>query len=118
MKNYLFICQHNFTRSIYGAEFFRGFLEGKKIQAKVDSAGIGLISFFLGKRVNKKILRNQYKIFVMEDYMKDYLVRKFNLDSTRIVVLDIYDDYGLFKKKDLNKLDKLFRKIKWENYLK
>ena len=47
MKNYLFICQHNFIRSRYGAEFFRGFLKGKKREGKVYSAGLGLIAMIL-----------------------------------------------------------------------
>jgi protein-tyrosine-phosphatase len=55
MKKYLFICQHNFTRSRYTEEFFRGFLKGKKKEGKVYSAGLGFSSIFLGRRLNRRL---------------------------------------------------------------
>jgi len=117
MKSYLFVCQHNFTRSKFGADFFRGYLRGKGIAAKVRSAGVGFISNFLGNRVDKKVKGFDY-IFVMEDYMKEYLINKFNVNKTRITVLGIKDEYGLFRKKSMDSLEKFFEKIKWEKYLK
>jgi len=116
-RKYLFVCQHNFTRSKYGAEFLSGFLEGKKIEAQIDSAGLGIASYFLGKRINSKILNNVNKVFVMEDYMKDYLMNKFKFDQSKIIILNIKDNYGFLKKKSIKELDKLLRKARWERYL-
>jgi len=117
MKNYLFVCQHNFTRSKYGAEFFRGYLKGKKKQGKVYSAGLGGISIFVGRKVNKKLLKKMDWVFVMEKYMKDYLVRKFGLDKNKIVVLNIEDNYGFLRRKTVDDLDTVFEKIDWKKFL-
>jgi predicted protein tyrosine phosphatase len=117
MKNYLFVCQHNFTRSRYGAEFFRGFLKGKKKDAKVYSAGIGLVSFFTGRRVNREMLKIMDLIFVMEDYMKDSLIDKFRINKNKIVVLNIEDKYGFLKRRSLDDLDKIFESKNFERYL-
>jgi len=116
-KKYLFVCEHNFTRSRHGAEFFEGYLDGKGINARVDSAGIDFISFFIGKRVNKRILRNVDRIFVMEEYMKKYIINKSGFDGRKIVVLGIKDIYGMFGKKNIEKLDEIFKKIDWKKYL-
>lgn len=117
MKKYIFICQHNFTRSKYAAEFFRGFLKGKKKRGKVYSAGLGLSSLILGRRVKKKLLEKMDFIFVMEKYMKDYLVDKYNLCSEKIIVLNIKDIYGPFKLKNIDDLDKLLENKIFERYL-
>ncbi len=117
MKKYLFICQHNFIRSRYGAEFFRGFLKGKRKEGKVYSAGMGIISIFLGKRVSRRLLNRMDWIFVMEDYMKEQLIRKFGVDSKKIVVLNIKDIYGIFKSKNVDDLDKIFETKDFGKYL-
>lgn len=116
-KNYLFICQHNFTRSKYGAEFFRGYLKALNKNGKVYSAGLGFISNFIGKRVNRKILKKSDKIFVMENYMKNYLMEKFSVEKNKIIVLNIEDVYGFMRRKSLGELDKVFNKINWEKFL-
>ena len=117
MKRYLFVCQHNFTRSKYGAEFFRGYLIGKKVNAKVKSAGIGFSSYFFGKRISKRILRIIDWVFVMEKDMKNYLIEKFNFDKKKIVILNIEDKYGFLRIKNIEELDKKFRKVNWGDYL-
>lgn len=117
-RKYLFICQHNFTRSKYCAEFLSGFLDGRNISAQIDSAGLGIASYFLGKRINSKLLKDADIVFVMENYMKDYLLSQFNFDRKKIVVLNIKDDYGFLKRESINELDKLLRRIKWKKYLR
>jgi predicted protein tyrosine phosphatase len=117
IKNYLFVCKHNFTRSKYAAEFFRGFLDGEKKKGNVYSVGTGFISHFLGKRVNKKILSKMDLVFVMEKYMKDLIVKNFEFDKNKIVVLNIKDNYGYFSRKGFKDLDKIFKRIKWNTYL-
>ncbi len=117
MKNYLFICQHNFIRSRYGAEFFRGFLKGKKKEGNVSSAGLGLISMILGKKVNKRMLAKMDWIFVMEDYMKEDLIKKFNINRNKIIVLKIKDIYGPGKEKDVDDLDKILETKNFSKYL-
>lgn len=117
MKKYVFICEHNFTRSKYGAEFFNGFLEGKNKKAKVESAGLGFLSIFLGRRINKKILSGSDFVFVMERWMKNYLVEKFNFNSSKIVVLGIKDEYGFLRSKNILDLDKKLKQINWSRYL-
>lgn len=117
MKYYLFVCQHNVIRSKFGAEFFSGYLDGKKIKAKVDSAGLGIISYFFGKKVSKNKLKDVNRIFVMESYMKDYLINKFKIDKKKIVVLKIKDNYGFLRRKNIDELTKKFERVKWRNYL-
>ncbi len=117
-RKYLFVCQHNFTRSRYGAEFLSGFLDGRGISAQIDSAGLGIASYFLGKRINHKFLKDVDIVFVMENYMKDYLECRFCFDKSKIVVLNIKDDYGFLKRKSIKELDKLLRRVKWQKYLK
>lgn len=117
MKKYLFICQHNFTRSKYSAEFFRGFLKGRKIEGKIYSAGLGIISIFLGRRINQKLIKKIDWFFVMEDYMKSYLIKKFNIDKKKIVVLNIKDIYGFFRRKTISDLSKLLEKKNLGRYL-
>lgn len=118
MKKYLFVCQHNFTRSKFGAEFFRGYLNGKKINAKVRSVGLGFSSNFFGNRVCRESLNGVDWVFVMENYMKDYLFEKFGVDKKKIVVIGIKDEYGFMKKKNILELDRALRRVKWERYLK
>jgi protein-tyrosine-phosphatase len=117
MKKYLFICQHNFIRSRYGAEFFRGFLKGENREGKVYSAGLGFISIFLGRRVSKRLLTKMDWIFVMEKYMKENLMRKFNTEGKKIVILNIKDIYGPGKSKDVDDLDKLLENKNFGKYL-
>jgi predicted protein tyrosine phosphatase len=117
MKKYLFICQHNFIRSRYGAEFFRGFLKGENKEGKVYSAGLGWSSLFFGRRVSKRLLGKMNWIFVMENYMKEKLIRKFKIDEKKIVVLNIKDIYGPGKSKDVDDLDKLLENKNFERYL-
>jgi len=117
MKKYLFICQHNFIRSRYGAEFFRGFLKGENKEGKVYSAGLGFISIFFGRRVNKRLLHKMNWIFVMEKYMKDYLICKFEIDEKKIVILNIKDIYWPGNSKDVDDLDKLLENKNFGKYL-
>jgi predicted protein tyrosine phosphatase len=117
MKKYLFICQHNFIRSKYGAEFFRGILKGENKEGKVYSAGLGFISIFLGRRVSKRILHRVDWIFVMEKYMKDELIRKYKIDGKNIIVLNIKDIYGPGKSKDVDDLDKLLENKDFIKYI-
>ena len=117
MKKYLFVCKHNFTRSRYGAEFFRQYLKRAKKQGKVYSAGLLFLLFFFGRRVNRKMLEKMDRIFVMEKYMKDYLIKNFQVDERKIVVLNIKDVYGFLREKPIDDLTKIFEKIDWKKYL-
>jgi len=117
MKKYIFICQHNFIRSRYGAEFFRGFLKGENKEGKVYSAGLGLVSILFGRRVNRRLLHKMDWIFVMEKYMKDELLNKFKIDEKKIVVLNIKDIYGPGKSKDVDDFDKLLENKNFGKYV-
>ena len=92
MKRYIFICKHNFTRSKFGAEFFRGYLLAKNKESKVISRGLGFLSYFIGRKLRKKDLKDANFVFVMERYMKDKLFEKFNFDKNKIIVLNIKDE--------------------------
>ena len=117
MKKYIFICQHNFIRSRYGAEFFRGFLKGENKEGKVYSAGLGLVSILFGRRVNRRLLHKMDWIFVMEKYMKDEIIKKFKTDEKKIVVLNIKDIYGPGKSKDVDDFDKLLENKNFVKYI-
>ncbi|MDA3836494.1 MAG: hypothetical protein PF542_02625 [Nanoarchaeota archaeon] len=116
-KKYIFVCQHNFTRSRFGAEFMRGYLKGLGRKATVISRGVGVSSAFLGRRISRKDLNGVTCVFVMEEYMKKDIVDKFDFDSKKVVVLNIPDDYAFFKKKKIVELDRIFQKMEWEKYL-
>lgn len=117
MKKYLFVCKHNFTRSKFGAEFFRGYLLAKNKEVKVISRGLGFSSYFFGRKLRRKDLKDTDFIFVMENYMKDKIFEKFNFDKKKIIVLNIKDEYGFGKIKNIEDLDKKFKKINWKKYL-
>jgi predicted protein tyrosine phosphatase len=117
MKKYIFICQHNFIRSRYGAEFFRGILKGENKEGKVYSAGLGVISVFFGRRVTKRLLYKMNWIFVMEKYMKEELIKRFKVDGNKIIVLNIKDIYGPGKSKDVDDLDKILENKNFEKYM-
>ena len=117
MKHYLFVCKHNFTRSKYCAVFFKGYLKGKGIRAKVFSAGTSFSSYFLGKRLNKKFVKKFDLFFVMECWMKEEIIKKFGVCSNKIVILGIKDIYGFLRKKSIDDLDKLLGSFNWEKYL-
>jgi predicted protein tyrosine phosphatase len=117
MKKYLFICKNNLTRSKFGAEFLRGYLLAKGINAEVFSRGILFISYLFGRKLRAKDLVGINKIFVMEDYMKEYILKKYKVDNKKIIILEIKDLYGSPFKKSVKELDKHFEKINWDRYL-
>lgn len=118
-RKYLFVCKHNFARSKYGEKFLRKYLKENNIEGRVFSAGVGWSSILLGRRVSRKILNGVFRIFVMEDYMKDWIVEKFGVDKRKIVVLNIPDDYGVLflKKYKLEDLEKIMKKVNWKKYI-
>lgn len=109
-RSYLFVCKYNFIRSKFAEDFFKVYLREKGISANVSSAGLSFFSIFLGKRINKKMLKNFDVVFVMEKYMKDCLVKKFGLEKDKIIVLNV-------KNKSFKKLPKKFEKIDWKKYV-
>lgn len=92
-------------------------MKGKKKEAKVYSAGIGIISIFLGRRVSKRLLSKMDWIFVMEEYMKKYLINKFKINKRKIIVLNIKDIYGPGRNKNVDDLDKLLENKNFGKYL-
>lgn len=119
MKKYLFVCRHNHKRSRYGEEVFSNFLNNNRLTGEVASAGIGWTAFFFGRKIKKKMLKDITKIFVMEEYMKDYIVDKFGVSPDKIVVLNIPDDYGFtfLKKYSIDDLKKRLERINWKKYI-
>jgi predicted protein tyrosine phosphatase len=116
-RRYIFVCRHNFTRSRFGAEFLRGYLNSKKREFEVISRGVGWTSIFLGKKLSKEDLIGVRKIFVMEGYMKDWILKRFGGNPDKIVVLNIPDKYGFLKKRKVVDLDRIFQNFDWEKYL-
>ncbi len=116
-KRYLFLCKHNFTRSRYAEDFLRGYLDAKNVKAIISSAGVGWLSVFLGRRINKNILKNVDVVFVMEKYMKNYLVKNFEFARKKIIVMNIKDEYGFLRRKSYLALEKRFEKFDWKKYI-
>ncbi|MGV8151622.1 MAG: phosphotyrosine protein phosphatase [Candidatus Nanoarchaeia archaeon] len=92
MKNkLLFVCLGNIARSPTAEEITSLLIKQKGLEYSVDSAGLD--AKFGEKKVNKELLEESFKIFVMEDYMKKELVEKYGVSCEKIINLDIKDNY-------------------------
>ena len=89
-KTYLFVCLANMNRSPTAAKVFQGLAKAGGQPVKTASAGVSPMA---RKPVTKELAERSDLIFVMEDYMKREILRAFDIEPGKIIVLDIPDIY-------------------------
>lgn len=93
MQRILFICLANINRSPTAERVFREMAEKRGIEVKVSSAGIDVQDGDTENPLSEFLVKNADKIFVMEEYMKNIIVKNYNADSVKIESLEIPDIY-------------------------
>lgn len=83
MKKVLFVCQYNQNRSVAAEHLFKD---------KFETKSAGLVS---GTIVSKAALEWADIVYVMEDYMRDYLNDKFAILKSKVICLDIPNIHGV-----------------------
>ncbi len=86
----LFVCTEGMHRSPTAAQVFEELAKKKKIKAEVKYAGIDNAS---RKPVSKVLLAWADKIYVMEDFQKDWIIDMNPAAGSKITVLGIADVY-------------------------
>jgi predicted protein tyrosine phosphatase len=92
-KNYLFICQYNRNRSPFAAAWFEKYCTEQGIDAAITSAGMQ-VSHPTSVQLNREMVASADRIIVMEEYMKDDIVRKYGALDDKIVSLEIPDIFS------------------------
>ena len=115
MRKYLFVCWQNQTRSPYVSRYFDNLLKRMGTQGWVASAGLAESS---NKKVTKEMCNLVDMIFVMEEWMKDELVRKYQVDECKVVNLDILDVYTSDGKFNRSFFESIFLKAKDKERIK
>ena len=88
--NYLFVCTYNINRSVKGAEIFLKLLKKHKLNGNVKSAGV---SETAKTRVSKELINWADKIYVMENFQEDFIIKIVPSSKNKIEVLEIQDLY-------------------------
>lgn len=87
---YLFVCLANMNRSPTAAEVFQGLARKRGRDVVTLSAGVSPLA---QQPLDASLVARADLIFVMEDYMRESILRDFDVKEGRIVVLDIPDVY-------------------------
>jgi len=85
---YLFVCLANMNRSPAAAMVMEGLARNLPIEAV--SAGVSPMA---RRPVSRDLVHRADLIFVMEDYMKQSILRDYDVPGGKIIVLDIPDIY-------------------------
>lgn len=103
--NYLFVCTYNVNRSVAASKVFETLLKKYKINGKVRNAGVSELA---RSKITKELIDWADKIYVMENFHKDILVKMQPNSKGKIEVLGIQDLYGV---NDPNLINILKRKL-------
>ncbi|MBI2670670.1 protein tyrosine phosphatase [Candidatus Woesearchaeota archaeon] len=90
--NYLFVCTYNVNRSVVAAEAFKELLKKHGINGQVKHAGVSELA---KNRISKELIEWADKIFVMENFHKDFILKIAPEARNKIEVLGIEDLYGV-----------------------
>lgn len=93
MAKILFVCHANKQRSPTAESVFREMAKEKGIEVKVESAGIDVEEDSEENQLSEFLVESSDKIFVMEDRMKEAIVRDYKANPKKISSLDIPDIY-------------------------
>ena len=87
---YLFVCLANMNRSPTAATVIKGLARGRGLPLEAISAGVSPLA---RQPLTRDLVARADLIFVMEDYMKQSLLRDFDVPAGKIIVLGIPDIY-------------------------
>ena len=90
--NYLFVCTYNINRSVTAAKIFSELLKKYKIKGNVKDAGV---SETAKNRISKELINWADKIYVMENFHKDIIVKIEPNAKDKTEILGIQDLYGI-----------------------
>ena len=93
-KKILFVCRANVSRSVTAETVFSQLAEVSKLELEVKSAGINAADS--GTQISKELTDSCDKIYVMEEYMKDFLIHNYKTNPNKIINLNIEDIYQPF----------------------
>ncbi|MBS3807845.1 MAG: hypothetical protein KGY60_10110 [Bacteroidales bacterium] len=87
---YLFVCLANMNRSPAAAMVMEGLARNRSLPIEAVSAGVSPMA---RRPVSRDLVYRADLIFVMEDYMKQSILRDYDVPEGKIIVLDIPDIY-------------------------
>jgi len=87
---YLFVCMANMQRSPTAEEIARGLAKANGLPVITKSAGVSPLA---ERPITKELAREADLIFVMEEYMKNFIIQSYDIEPGRIVNLGIPDIY-------------------------
>ena len=90
MKNILFICTLNLQRSPTAERVYQELIKEKGLNQNVKSAGIDRDAV---KVVTEDLISWADKIYVMENWHKEFIIKLDPFSKHKIKVLDISDSY-------------------------
>ncbi len=90
-QNILFVCYGNINRSPTAADVCKRMAEQRNLPINVASAGIAVYAEY---PLTKYVADDADVIFVMEEYMKKFLVDFYTQRPEKIISLDIPDIYA------------------------
>ena len=114
MKNILFVCTGNSCRSVMAEGLFKKFVEGRSGKFSVSSAGISAVDGFpateetvrvmreagadvsnhQSRRLTLEMIKSADKIFVMERFHKDWVLRLAPEADDKVMLLTEYSKKG------------------------
>lgn len=89
-RTYLFVCMANMQRSPTAEDVARRLAKAKGLPVIAKSAGVSPLA---ERPINKKLAREADLIFVMEEYMKNFIIQSYDIEPGRIINLGIPDIY-------------------------
>ena len=87
---YLFVCLANMNRSPTAAAVMEGMARRRGLKLEAISAGVSPMA---RHPVTPDLVNRAGLIFVMEDYMKQSIIRNYGVPQGKIIVLGIPDIY-------------------------
>ncbi len=87
---YLFVCMANMQRSPTAETVCKGLARESNLPVECVSAGLSPMAV---QPVNKDLVQKADLIFVMEHFMKEVIMRDYDVEAGRILVFNIPDVY-------------------------
>ena len=116
---YLFVCGQNLYRSPAAEEWLVQYCKDHSFDVEVQSAGTNSLGRIngRGKQLETNQIEGADQIFVMEEYMKTFILEKYCLEgavgretvSAKIIVLDIPDKF--------DSVDQTYQRFSYEDAL-
>ena len=96
LPEYMAVCSMGYNRSPTCAEKFREMAkEDRGLDIEVGFMGLDIEESELGETHTRTVLNNVKIIFAMDERLKSKVVHKYHIRESRVVNLDISDDYDI-----------------------